>query len=86
VLGSDGFGRYKMATGNVHPFYSLKFSGLMSSTEIAANSGKSDVAHDLAEAIADQGPLVYEGLALEILIARKKRDSLSRSTEYVGVS
>ena len=73
MLGGNGLGRCELTTGHVRPFDSLKFSGRNSSIQIAANLGIGDVAHAAAESVANQGPLVYDGLALEVLVARKRQ-------------
>ncbi len=73
MLGGNSLGRCELATGHVRPFYCLEFSGCNSSIQIAANLRIGDVAHAASESITNQGPLVYDGLALEILVARKSQ-------------
>ena len=68
----DGLCGRELAPGNVlRPLYDLKFPRGQANVKIGANLGVSDLAHSATEAVADQRPLIYDRLALEILVAGK---------------
>ena len=73
MLGGNGLGCRELTTGHVRPLDCLEFSGCNSSIKIAADLCIGDIAHTASESITNQDPLVYDGLALEILIARKRQ-------------
>ena len=71
VLSRDGFGCCELTTRHLRPFHRLEFSGCNSSIQIAPDLCIGNIAHTSTESVPDQNPLVYDGLAFEILIARK---------------
>ena len=72
LLGFDGLGGGELAGRYaLLPLDDLKFPGGQAGIKIGANLGIGDLAHAAAEPIADQGAFIYDGLALEVLVAGK---------------
>ena len=73
MLRRDGLGRRELTTRQVRPFHCLEFSGSNSGIKMVANLGIVDLAHASPESIPEQGPLIDNGLSLEVFVARKSQ-------------
>ena len=72
VLGFDGLGSGELARWlALRTLDDLEFTGGKTGIKVAAHLGIGDFAHAAAEAVADQCPLIDDGLALEVLVAGK---------------
>ena len=72
MLSFDGLGGGELAGWlALRTLDDLEFPGSEASIQVAAHLGKGDFAHAAAEAVTDQCPLIDDGLALEVLVARK---------------
>jgi hypothetical protein len=79
----DSLGRGELTARNtLGPLDDLKFSRSQPSVEIGANLGMGDLTLAAAKAIADQCAFIDNSLALEVLIAGKRK-RFSNSVEGV---
>lgn len=70
LFGSDGFGGCELPRRRVVlAVNDLELARGKTGVEIAFDLGIPDLAHAATEAVADQGALVYDRLALEVLVA-----------------
>jgi hypothetical protein len=70
-FGLDGPGRCELAARCVLPLDGLELACGKPRAEVAAHLGKRDLSHATAKRIADNCSLVYDGFALEVLVAGK---------------
>jgi hypothetical protein len=72
LLGGDGFGGGELSARNaLRAFDDLKFPGSQAGVKMGADQVMSDLTHTSAQPVADQGAFIDNGLALEVLVARK---------------